>query len=150
MNTKPGAVCTPLARWKDRISNKSIDFCQIPAAARPRRSDSTKLVQNDPDSIHFGTVLALQPGLRRVEVAGSQIWKEKRYAWTATRFLKCCGLQGRPQESGVLFKCPRAHLALENQWNLLESVTPRHNQGCSRAALVVPRYHGFQRFGLIS
>ena len=74
MNTKPGAVCTPLPRWKDRISNKSIDFSQILAAARLRRSDSTMLVQNDPGFMHFGAILALQPGLRRAEMCGSQVW----------------------------------------------------------------------------
>ena len=98
MNTKPGAMCTPLARWKDRISNKSNDPYHILAAARLRRSDSTKVVQNDPDFMNFGTILPLQPLLERARSAGSRFGR-KKYAWKETHFYKCCGLQGRPQDS---------------------------------------------------
>ena len=72
--TKPGAVCTPLARWKDRIPNEFNEAPQILTPPRLRRSDSTKLVQNDPDFMHFGAFLALQPGLERGEMCGLHLW----------------------------------------------------------------------------
>ena len=70
-----GAVGKHHARWKDRISNKSIDFCQISAAARLRRADSTKLVQNHPIFMHFGPISGLQSGLGRGETGGLGIWR---------------------------------------------------------------------------
>ena len=72
--TKPDAVGKHYARWKDRIPNEFNEATQILTAPRLRRLDSTKLVQNDSDFMHFGAILALQPGLERAEMCGSQLW----------------------------------------------------------------------------
>ena len=72
--TQPDAVGKHCARWKYRIPNEFNEAPQILTPLRLRRSDSTKLIQNDPDFIHFGTILALQSGLERAEMCGLQLW----------------------------------------------------------------------------
>ena len=69
-----GAVGKHYARWKDRIPNEFNEAPHILTPPRLRRSDSTKLVQNGPDFMYFGAILALQPGLERAEMCGSQLW----------------------------------------------------------------------------
>ena len=69
---------------------------RISAAARLPGSDSTKLVQNHPIFMHFGTILGLQSGLGRGESSGSGLWGR---TWTRTHFYKCCVRSSRPQDT---------------------------------------------------
>ena len=98
MHTKPDAVGKHHARWKDRIPNEFSEAPRILTRPPLRRSDSTKLVQNDPDFMHFGAILALQPGLEWAEMCGSQIWKVKSTPGQRPFFLSAVVEQGRPQE----------------------------------------------------
>ena len=80
----------------ERSGIQQFNYCgQILTAARLPGSDSTKLVQNHPISMHFGTISGLQSGLGRGESCGLGIW---RRPWTRTHFSKCCVRTSRPQE----------------------------------------------------
>ena len=75
IQTELGAVGKHYARWKDPVSDLSNDKTQILTAARLPGSDSTKLVQNDPNFMHFGPILGPQSGLGSAENGGSGIWR---------------------------------------------------------------------------
>ena len=70
-----GAVGNHHARWKDPVSDLANEKTQILTAARLPGSDSTKLVQNHPNFMHFGSILGLQSGLGSAEMCGSGIWR---------------------------------------------------------------------------
>ena len=55
-----GAVGKHYARWKDPVSDLSIDKTQILTAARLPGADPTTWVQHHPNFMHFGSILGLQ------------------------------------------------------------------------------------------